>query len=211
MTDRTNRPRDRYHAQVRAEILTAAWEQLLGTPAADLSVKAIAAQLQLTAPALYRYIGSRDELLGELAVQVGEELADVVEQAAAAAGGSPAPLVAVAVAVRRWVVAHPHHYLLRSIERPVPAAAAGAEQRALAAIGRVCEAAGDGPRRPRPGTGGRDAAVPSTTPAAQRAVCFWTRVHGVLGLELTGHLAGLGIDAETHLVREVATPDGAAV
>ncbi|GAA4063964.1 hypothetical protein GCM10022233_42620 [Streptomyces shaanxiensis] len=35
---------------------------------------------------------------------------------------------------------------------------------------------------------------PAPPPALHRALTFWTRLHGVLSLELAGHFTGMGID-----------------
>ena len=48
------------------------------------------------------------------------------------------------------------------------------------------------------------AALPAPTPAVHRALSFWTRVQGVLSLELAGHFTPMGIDAGLLPAEEVA-------
>lgn len=47
--------------------------------------------------------------------------------------------------------------------------------------------------------------------AFRRSLTFWTRVHGVLSLELAGHFTGMDVDAELlyeHEVRSAIPLDG---
>lgn len=60
--------RARFREQVREDVKTAALRQLADGGAAAISVNAIAKQLGVSGPALYRYFANRDELLGELVV-----------------------------------------------------------------------------------------------------------------------------------------------
>ncbi|WP_143673003.1 TetR family transcriptional regulator, partial [Streptomyces sp. b94] len=48
-------PRERYRAQVRAEIKQHAWEQIATAGASALSLNAIAKRMGVSGPALYRY------------------------------------------------------------------------------------------------------------------------------------------------------------
>ncbi|MEZ5263299.1 MAG: TetR/AcrR family transcriptional regulator [Acidimicrobiales bacterium] len=106
--------RARARAEVRAEILTAARAQLARTGAEGISLRAVARELGMVSSALYRYFGSRDELLTALIVEAYDELGEVAERVAAATAAEPAGRrwVAVARAVRAWAVEHPHRYAL---------------------------------------------------------------------------------------------------
>lgn len=181
-------PRARYRQQVRDEVRARAWEQIGHDGVTALSLKAIATQMGMTAPALYRYYGSRDELLTELILDAYQDLAECVE--AAAHGNSSADrLTAVAQAMWAWAIAQPQRYLLL-YGTPVPGyhAPESATQLArrifapiLAGFGHVAEARED--RTP-------------PTDALRRSVLFWTRLHGVLSLQLAGHFDGMNVDAE---------------
>ncbi|MFD5757898.1 TetR-like C-terminal domain-containing protein, partial [Streptomyces sp. NPDC127044] len=49
--------------------------------------------------------------------------------------------------------------------------------------------------------GGAPPAPPATL---HRALAFWTRLHGVLSLELAGHFTGMGFDPERFYEAELA-------
>ncbi|GAB2455551.1 TetR-like C-terminal domain-containing protein [Jatrophihabitans fulvus] len=212
-------PRARQRRQVQNDILAIAWELLGDGGAEAVSVAAVAARLGLTAPALYRYVRDRDEMVSRLRARAADELAAAV---VAATGTTPAPGTAgdpsgiVATAIRDWARSHHHAYLLLFGPAPgeLPIAVAAAEARALDAIARAVGRDDPEPsaplraHRPRPGDGRTPRpARPPVEPTA-RARSLWTRVHGVVLLELTGHLRVPGDpDAvATHLAREVAAP-----
>ena len=97
--------RDRFRAQVRSEIKAAALAQVAEAGAQGVSVNAIAKQLGVSGPALYRYFANRDELLTELVVDAYGDFAGALR----AAGGDAR---ALARAYRTWAVAQPHRYRL---------------------------------------------------------------------------------------------------
>src|SRR3569833_3404453 len=70
--------RDRYRRQLRSEIKQHAWEQIATAGASALSLKAIAKQLGMSGPALYRYYPSRDDLISELIREAYRSLADAL-------------------------------------------------------------------------------------------------------------------------------------
>ncbi len=206
--------RSRLRAWTREEIKAAALRHLEEHGADGLSLNAIAKELGMTGPALYRYIGSRDELLADLVVDAWEALADALEHAAEEHAGAPAAerLGALGRAYRTWATSQPHCYRLAiqtrlgsgelAPERVIPAA-----QRAMTVILDAIEGL--------PKTRGKlRAQLPpelSTTletwaqrvgererPAAilLRGVLFWSRLHGLISLELDGHLGSMQLDAE---------------
>ncbi|MGD1220840.1 TetR/AcrR family transcriptional regulator [Streptomyces krungchingensis] len=75
-------PRDRFRAQVRQEVKTAALGQLAEGGPEALSLNAVAKQLGMTGPALYRYFANRDSLLTELVVDAYGDLAAALSRAA---------------------------------------------------------------------------------------------------------------------------------
>src|SRR5215469_8875396 len=79
--------RERARAEITSEILEAGRRHLATEGAAGLSLRAIARDLGMVSSAVYRYIASRDDLLTRLIVDAYSELADAVDDAAAAAGG----------------------------------------------------------------------------------------------------------------------------
>ncbi|MFJ3598609.1 MULTISPECIES: TetR/AcrR family transcriptional regulator [unclassified Streptomyces] len=192
-------PRERYRAQVRAEIKQHAWEQIATAGASALSLNAIAKRMGVSGPALYRYFAGRDDLITELIRDAYRSLADAV-RAAAATGADPAALAHV---LRDWALADPHRYFL-VYGTPVPGYHApdeitGISQEIMTDLLTAWTAwEPDAPASPfaahladhRDWAGGH----PAPPGVLRRALAFWTRLHGVLSLELAGHFTGMGFD-----------------
>ncbi|MEU8890884.1 TetR/AcrR family transcriptional regulator [Streptomyces sp. NPDC048442] len=92
----------------RAEITERAWGQIATAGASALSLNAIAKQLGMSGPALYRYFASRDELITELVREAYRSLADTLRTAAADGGD----LAGLAYALPGWAQADPQRYFL---------------------------------------------------------------------------------------------------
>jgi AcrR family transcriptional regulator len=192
----TQGPRARYRQQVRDEVQALAWEQIGQAGPSALSLKAIATQMGMTAPALYRYYGSRDELLTQLILSTYQDLAEMIEAAAEGETTPAARLTAIARALRQWAVAHPHRYLLL-YGTPVPGYHAPTEATVLAQRIFAPILAGFA-ALPNDHTG-----KPMQRNAFERSVLLWTRLHGVLSLQLAGHFDGMDIDADQLYEEEV--------
>ncbi|MFI7422639.1 TetR/AcrR family transcriptional regulator [Nonomuraea sp. NPDC049684] len=227
MTDTgTATPRERYRAQIRAEIKEHAWQQIATTGASALSLNAIAKQMGMSGPALYRYYANRDELITELIRDAYRSLADTLRSAAEKATENAAGdaargddrddgrdddrgsdrgggLAVLAHAVRDWALHDPQRYLL-IYGTPVPGYHAPDDITAISSqiMTLLLDAASPAPPR-RPETpldhhlaAHRDWAGDHPAPPAvlHQALSFWTRIHGVLSLELAGHFAGMGFD-----------------
>ncbi|KUN09260.1 TetR family transcriptional regulator [Streptomyces yokosukanensis] len=193
-------PRERYRAQVREEIKKHAWEQIAAAGASALSLNAIAKQIGMSGPALYRYFASRDELITELIRDAYRSLADAF-RARAAAG---ADLAALAHTLREWALADPQRYFLL-YGTPVPGYQAPEDTTRIASqiMAVLLDACAAGPLPDTPPSpiqahlddhrawADQHPAPPS---ALHRALLFWTRLHGALSLELAGHFTGMGFD-----------------
>ncbi|GAA3363069.1 TetR/AcrR family transcriptional regulator [Saccharopolyspora gregorii] len=202
-------PRERYRDQTRAEAKQVALEQLAESGPAGISVNAIAKRMGITGPALYRYFENRDALLSALIVDAYRDVAEAVEGAAERhRRKAPARRVReVALEWRRWALAQPHRYLLL-YGTPVPGYAAPEEtyelaDRALRALQALF--AELVPADPPPRTELDEQLIAlrakrsgeQLPPAAlRRGAVAWTRLHGVLSLEVQGQFAGTGIDPE---------------
>ena len=199
--------RERYRAQVRAEVKQAALDQLAQAGPAGVSISAIGKQLGISGPGLYRYFGSRDELLTELVMDAYGDLADVLAAATSDARGQDprARLKALARAYRSWALAQPHRYRLL-FGPPLPGYDAHAQRLVGASwqamnllLGILCEF-GDRPAPPPEPLASQLAAWapphdPGIDPAtALRAVLVWSRLHGIVSLEIAGNFASMGID-----------------
>ncbi|MGW2031574.1 TetR/AcrR family transcriptional regulator [Streptomyces sp. NPDC001811] len=199
-------PRDRYRAQVRAEIKERAWEQIAAAGAPGLSLNAIAKQMGMSGPALYRYFASRDDLFTELIRDAYRSLADTIRTAAA----SGADLAGLGHALRSWALRDSQRYFL-IYGTPVPGYQAPDDITAIAS--EIMEALLDAARTTGGSAPGVDdghpdarleahlaqhrqwaAGHPAQPAALRRALRFWTRLHGILSLELAGHFTGMGLD-----------------
>jgi AcrR family transcriptional regulator len=202
--------RERYRAQVRGEVKQAALRQLAQAGPAGLSVSAIGKQLGVSGPALYRYFASRDELLTELVIDAYHDLAGALRAAASQAPSQEprARLEALARAYRSWALAQPHRYRLL-YGPPLPGYDAHAQrlvdasQAAMNQLLAVLRELGDrtAPALPQPLasqlTAWGQARDPGTGPAtALRAVLIWSRLHGLVSLEIAGNFASMGIDPD---------------
>ena len=211
--------RGRYRAQVRGEVKQAALRQLAESGPGGLSVSAIGKQLGVSGPALYRYFASRDELLTELVIDAYHDLAAALSAAASQASGSEprARLEVLARAYRSWALAEPHRYRLL-FGPPLPGYGAHEQQLVEAAqaamnqlIG-VLRELGDRPGIP-PGqplasqlSAWVQAREPGIDPAtALRAVLVWSRLHGLVSLEIAGNFASMGIDPNQVFEAQLAT------
>lgn len=173
--------------------------------AAALSLRRVARELGMVSSALYRYVPSRDELLTLLIVDAYAAVGDVAERAARrSAGHAPgARWIAIAKAIRRWAVAHPHEYAL-VYGSPVPGYRAPvdtigpATRVSLALLGIVSDAARDGrlgePASPPPTAALRaDLDELATTldngispDVLVLALAAWSQLFGLVSLELFG-------------------------
>lgn len=126
--------RARFREQVRADVKAAALRQIASGGACALSVNAIAKQLGVSGPALYRYFANRDELLTELVLDAYHDLANALAAATdRALGQSPRDrLKALAGAWRSFALAAPHRYGLL-FTPPIPSYDAHSEPIASAA------------------------------------------------------------------------------
>jgi len=102
--------RERQRAATHDEIVTVA-RQLLGSPDA-LSLRAIAAEMGLTAPALYRYVDSYHELLMLVGRAIFEDVIMAMTSARDRHGDDDpaAQILASSAAFRSWALAHPAEF-----------------------------------------------------------------------------------------------------
>jgi AcrR family transcriptional regulator len=198
--------RERLRAQTREEAKAVALKQIAAAGPQSLSLNAIGKELGMSGPALYRYFAGRDDLLTELISDGYHDLADAVEAAGeAAADAEPADRIRVlARAYREWALAQPHRYLLL-FGTPVPGYAAPADTieaatRTLHAFLEPITALAPGSRAPAledqfvARLADRGSGQPWSGPALRLSVSGWTRIHGVVSLEVEGHFAPMGFD-----------------
>jgi AcrR family transcriptional regulator len=151
---------------VRAAVKTAALNQLkAGGPAAE-ALNAIARELGVSGPALYRYFKNRDALLTALALDAYNDLADALERADS-----------FTRAYREWALAQPHRYRLL-FTAPLPGYDAHQPELVAAAQRSM------------------DLLLALVDGDLTRAVTLWSRAHGHVSLEIEGNFASMGLDPE---------------
>ncbi len=165
-------------------------------------MSAIAKQMGMTGPALYRYFSNRDALITALIRDGYADLTRTVEGAAGRGAGRSAAdrLQAVAGAVRSWAREEPQRYLLL-FGTPIPGYRAPMDT--------VAEAF-----RPLNVLAGIAAELLGEPTPDDRALLLatvaWARIHGVVSLELVGqfthldmHPARLVAGEMNHLVAQI--------
>jgi AcrR family transcriptional regulator len=142
----------------RDEIIAVAGQLLDARGPEGLTMRAIAAELGIRAPSLYKHISEKHEL--EVALIIGD-LEEQADAFAAAVAGAADPVGAIATTYRSWALAHPHRYRLMT-DQPLPRRELpeGLEARAAAPL---------------------IAAVDGDTDRARAA---WAFAHGMVTLEL---------------------------
>ena len=206
--------RERLRLEALQQIRRLGYEQIAAGGPTALSLNGIAKAMGMSGPAMYRYFPSRDELLATLVTESYEDLAHALETAAATARDAPpeARLRAAMYAYRDWARSSPHRYRLvfgstygsgeLDPERIIPAAA-----RSMAVL--LTDLAGLDPMTPAP---------PVKNAALRRAIqrwgkvraggqisdpgvlllglLAWSRMHGVVSLDIEGFYEQVGVDPD---------------
>jgi len=193
-----------------------AWKQIAESGASSLSLRAIARQLKITAPAIYNYYPSRDDLVTALIIDAYQAFGDAQHEAVNAVPESDLEgrLMAAGKAYRSWAVAHPERYQL-IFGTPIPGYVAPEEKtspvaaRSLAALVTVLETlrAQDkllvihdlelGPERLALFEQWKKIGIEADIQSVSIATVIWARVHGLVSLEISNNLLPFGPSPET--------------
>jgi len=203
--------RERLRAQTLSEIREHGYAQIARGGPAALSLNGIAKAMGMSGAAMYRYFASRDALLTTLVSESYEDLAAALADAYAGAGRSTPQdrMRTTCRASRAWALAQPHRYRLvfestfgsgaGDPERIIPAAQRGMNVLLDALAGLLpAPAAVTPPSLARDlARWGQTTSHPDADPGlyllAQRT---WTRLHGIVSLEIEGVYTQMGIDPE---------------
>jgi AcrR family transcriptional regulator len=100
--------RDRARADTVREIKQTARRVLVDQGVDGLALRAVAREMGMTAPALYRYFASREDLVEHVVADLYDELTDVLEAVRDAADPATpgVQLMSVARAFRQWATTH---------------------------------------------------------------------------------------------------------
>ena len=201
-----------------------AWSQIAETGAAALSLRAIARELKITAPAIYNYFPRRDDLVTALIVDAYNSLGASQEGALAdlSADDHAARLSALGLAYRNWALTYPQRYQL-IFGTPIPNyhapddATLPAASRALNPLIGVLQAArqADVLRVERLAklttklksmlTAWKKSAGDADIEALYLALVVWSRVHGLVMLEIGNHIPPFIEDPAEVFKREINT------
>jgi AcrR family transcriptional regulator len=213
--------RERLRAQTLADLGSAARQLLVEEGSHAVTLAAVAAEVGMSAPALYRYVDNRDGLLRLVAASVAGELVGTLVDARRTAGDDPlTQTLAVCRAFRAWALAHQREFTLLFADTSVtrgdkagPSAAAVAwafEEivlRLWAARRFAVPADSDltddlratlEPYRARLAASASAAGIAvGEIPlgATYTLLHYWTRVYGLVSMEISGHLDHAVIDA----------------
>ncbi len=211
--------RERLRAQTFQEIEDASFAIIDADGVHELTIAALARRMAMSAPAVYRYFPSRDALIAHLISLCYQQLTAAMSEAVA--GGRRGPRTRarlLAAAYRDWALRHRRRYGMLFAERADDASGDEPTRTpldqamallidTLAAIQHATPAAGTSGDRGLDGQLRRWARWqdrPDTTPgAATAAILIWTRVHGIVSLELTGVFGDHTIEAQRLIDLEI--------
>ena len=207
--------RTAHQANMREAIKETAWRQIAEFGAPALSLRTIARQLGITAPAIYNYYPRRDDLVTALIIDAYTSLGDsqLAARDAVPAEDLTGRLMATGVAYRRWAITYPQRYQL-IFGTPIPGYEAPLEQvfpsaaRSLSALVSIIEALRLAGRL-------QAAAFPEVKDeykfsfeqwqsyggqvnviSMSVAILVWARVHGLVSLEIAGNIPPFGPDGD---------------
>jgi AcrR family transcriptional regulator len=203
--------RTEQQADLQDAIKETAWKQIAAFGAPTLSLRAIARELGITAPAIYNYFPRRDDLVTALIIDAYTSFGDsqIAARDALPADDLTGRLNAIGLAYRQWALTHPQRYLL-IFGTPIPGYEPPAEKvspsgaRSLSALTSVIEAlrlAGKLRAEHFPQVQGeyKSALEVWATHAGNVnalslsvAMLIWARVHGIVSLEITGGMPPFG-------------------
>lgn len=107
----TGSRRERVRAATLQEIRETARRVLVEQGPENLALRAIAREMGMSAPALYRYYDSREALLEHVVADLYDELTAAIAAARDAAGPSRGgQVLAASRAFRRWAIGHPAEF-----------------------------------------------------------------------------------------------------
>ncbi len=200
-------PQGGLHEAIKAT----AWKQIAEAGAPALSLRAIARELDITAPAIYNYYPTRDDLVTALIIDAYRDLGDAQSAAVAAQPETDlkGQLLASGRAYRSWALHYPERYQL-IFGTPIPGYTAPLEKTQPFAAGtfaglvRILDALRrQGRLVVRAGlveTAAELAAfeqwklvgLEADVQSAQVAMIVWARVHGLVSIEISGNMPPFG-------------------
>jgi AcrR family transcriptional regulator len=214
--------RDRMRALTVREILTVARGLLVEHGHTGLTTRAVARQMQMSSPALYRYFASHEELKDVLLAELFDELSAHL-RAAGDATNSPddplVPLVAASRALRGWALDRPHEFEFMLVHSTGDPAVESVQLRARREFGGVMLSLLAHAARPATMVAPSPTPPPAAVEAMVRycaatgvelepavapiAVQCWVRLYGSVSMATMGQLEPLGEHAAAVFEQEL--------
>lgn len=209
-------------SNLQDSIKATAWKQIAEYGAPALSLRAIARELNITAPAIYNYFADRDALVTALVIDAFTSFGDsqLASLDAMAADDHANRLNAIGLAYRNWAHRYTQRYLL-IFSVPIPGYVAPMAQvgpssaRSIRPLFEVVEAIRVAGRL-------NDEAYRPIQPAYEAAfeqwrayvgpihplthfvaMTIWSRVHGFVSLEIHGHFPPFGDNGDALYLTEL--------
>lgn len=219
----TQTRRERIREATIEEIMSTAWKQVGDMGASSLSLRAIAREMGMTAPGLYRYYKDRDALVTALMIDAFDSFSAALEAAVdrCEADDHTGRLRAVNKTYYQWSAANPQKYILLFVT-PIPGYQFGREAEPsarrcfLALQGVVGEAYLAG--KIKVDAAGlqlptslesqyeklRKMGMPYVPIVTHLALSLWSMMHGITSLYLHGYFLGfLGDQVEAYVDSEI--------
>ena len=199
--------RSQQHPNLQEAIMETAHKQMAERGAASLSLRGIARELGITAPAIYNYFPSRDDLITALIVDAYHSLADAQAISQEDDEESHAKrITASAHAYRNWALAHAEQYAL-IFGTPLPNYHAPTEITGPAAASSMAVLISALDAAWKDGALKTEEIAVSTPEMIQAwidklgyeghpavihfALASWAKIHGLVSLELNGHFTAV--------------------
>ncbi|MBZ0289467.1 MAG: TetR/AcrR family transcriptional regulator [Anaerolineae bacterium] len=209
--------REKLRQATQAEIKDIARKLMTQNGTAGLGLRAIAREMDVTAPAIYRYFPSLDDLITELIIENFHAQAAAMTDGAASAPEQDyaGRLMGMLLAYRRWALDHPIDFQL-IYGNPIPGYVAPAERTMPAArrgfdvvVDILAAALADGALVPPPEYQALPGAIATQLSGVNEhegynvpvvvlylATVGWTRIHGIVMLELFDNIQPVVGDTE---------------
>ena len=199
-----------------------AWKQIAEAGASTLSLRAIARELKITAPAIYNYFPDRDALVTALIIDAYTSFGDyqLASRDAQAGDDLVGRFQAIGFAYRQWALEYPQRYQL-IFGTPIPGYQAPMMEvlpsaaRSLSALVSVIDEL-------RVANKLQAENFPSIQPGYEPmfdiwrgfagdydifslsvAMIIWSRVHGLVSLEVSGNMPPFGVDGSSLYAYEI--------
>jgi len=163
-------PRRRHDAALRRRLLEVGSEVISRHGADGLSLRTLAAEAGTTTAAVYTLFGSRRQLIEAVAAEGFERFGKHLD-AVARTGDAAADLFSLGLAYRASALADPHFY---RVMFGLPGLHPAASEPTFVTLREAVERLTGGPRKQ----------------AEEDAYRLWSLAHGLMDLELSGHLPG---------------------